>query len=107
MNTIRSSIALATIAGAAAVAACTLTVTSNPLVNPDASTDDSGAGDSATGDASDAADAAVPMGFVRFAHLSSDAPSVDFCLAPHGTTTFTGPMMAALVSASDAGTDPF
>ena len=31
---------------------------------------------------------------VRVAHLSSDAPAVDFCLAPHGTETFTGPILA-------------
>ncbi len=31
---------------------------------------------------------------VRVAHLSPDAPSVDFCLAPHGTTTFAGPILA-------------
>lgn len=33
---------------------------------------------------------------VRVAHLSPDAPAVDFCLAPHGTTTFTGPVMESL-----------
>jgi Domain of unknown function (DUF4397) len=32
---------------------------------------------------------------VRVAHLSPDAPSVDFCLASHGTTRFTGPVLAA------------
>jgi len=31
---------------------------------------------------------------VRVAHLSPDAPAVDFCLAPHGTASFTGPILA-------------
>jgi hypothetical protein len=31
---------------------------------------------------------------VRVAHLSPDAPAVDFCIAPHGSATFTGPILA-------------
>ncbi|HMG52778.1 MAG TPA: DUF4397 domain-containing protein [Kofleriaceae bacterium] len=31
---------------------------------------------------------------VRVAHVSPGAPAVDFCLAPHGTTAFTGPILA-------------
>jgi hypothetical protein len=31
---------------------------------------------------------------VRVAHLSPDAPAVDFCIAPHGTTAFAGPVLA-------------
>jgi hypothetical protein len=31
---------------------------------------------------------------VRVAHLSPDAPAVDLCVAPHGTSTFTGPVLA-------------
>jgi hypothetical protein len=31
---------------------------------------------------------------VRVAHLSPGAPAVDFCLAPHGTASFTGPILA-------------
>jgi hypothetical protein len=31
---------------------------------------------------------------VRVAHLSPDAPAVDFCLAAHGTGAFTGPVIA-------------
>ena len=31
---------------------------------------------------------------VRVAHLSPDAPNVDFCVAPHGTADFTGPILA-------------
>lgn len=32
---------------------------------------------------------------VRVAHLSPDAPPVDFCLAPAGTQAFTGPVLGA------------
>lgn len=31
---------------------------------------------------------------VRVAHLSPDAPAVDFCIAPSGTQDFTGPVLA-------------
>lgn len=31
---------------------------------------------------------------VRFAHLSPGAPAVDVCLATHGTTVFTGPVLS-------------
>lgn len=31
---------------------------------------------------------------VRVAHLSPDAPAVDFCIAPAGTQAFTGPVLA-------------
>ncbi|MEJ7602957.1 MAG: DUF4397 domain-containing protein [Kofleriaceae bacterium] len=31
---------------------------------------------------------------VRVAHVSPDAPAVDFCLAPHGSAEFTGPVLA-------------
>jgi Domain of unknown function (DUF4397) len=47
------------------------------------------------GDASDASDAAPAHARVRVAHLSPDAPAVDFCLAPAGTGQFTGPVLAA------------
>ena len=32
-------------------------------------------------------------GYIRLAHLSIGAPAVDFCWAPQGSTTFTGPAM--------------
>src|ERR1041385_7293399 len=31
---------------------------------------------------------------VRVAHVSPGAPAVDFCLAVHGSTSFTGPILA-------------
>jgi hypothetical protein len=40
--------------------------------------------------------------FVRVAHLSPDAPAVDFCIAPAGTTTFTGPVFKSLGGATAA-----
>src|SRR5258708_7485958 len=52
----------------------------------------------ASGDASGAA-----LVNVRFANWSPDAPGVDFCLAPHGTTTFMGPLVAAIGASEDAG----
>jgi hypothetical protein len=33
---------------------------------------------------------------LRVAHVSPGAPAVDFCLARHGTTQFTGPILAGL-----------
>ena len=33
---------------------------------------------------------------VRVAHLSPDAPAVDFCIAPAGTGEFTGPVLASI-----------
>jgi Domain of unknown function (DUF4397) len=40
--------------------------------------------------------------FVRVAHLSPDAPAIDFCLAPTGTTTFQGPVFKSLGGATAA-----
>ncbi len=40
---------------------------------------------------------------VRFANWSPDAPAVDLCLAPQGTTAFIGPLVASLASSLDAG----
>jgi hypothetical protein len=37
---------------------------------------------------------------LRIAHLSPDAPAVDVCIAPHGTTDFTGPVLAGAGAAS-------
>lgn len=41
----------------------------------------------------DAAPPSSATANVRVAHLSPDAPAVDFCLAAHGTKTFTGPVL--------------
>nr|HEX4316766.1 DUF4397 domain-containing protein [Kofleriaceae bacterium] len=55
--------------------ACTLIAACNPSQD-----DGNGSGDD--------------QAHVRVAHLSPDAPAVDFCIAPHGTTTFIGPVLA-------------
>ena len=39
---------------------------------------------------------------LRIAHLSPDLPPIDVCLAPHGTTSFLGPLIGPL-SGLDAG----
>ena len=44
------------------------------------------------------APAAPPQTLLRIAHLSPDAPAIDVCVAPHGTTTFQGPLVAGLAS---------
>lgn len=43
----------------------------------------------------------------RFANWSSDSPAFDICIAPHGTTSFQGPLLSALVATtgSDAGSN--
>jgi hypothetical protein len=43
----------------------------------------------------------------RFANWSSDSPTFDMCIAPHGTTSFQGPLLGASAAAtgSDAGSD--
>jgi hypothetical protein len=59
------------------------------------------------GDARDVADAGTgspPMGGLRVGNLSSDAPSVDLCVALHGTGKYQGPLLGvASRSAVDAG----
>ncbi len=53
------------------------------------------AGDDGGDDAGDVA-ATPPQTFVRVAHAVPDAPSFDFCVAPHGTTAFQGPLLGRL-----------
>jgi hypothetical protein len=49
--------------------------------------------------------APVTSALLRLANWSPDSPSADFCIAPHGTTAFQGPFVAAIAAAtqSDAG----
>jgi hypothetical protein len=66
-----------------------------------ASPDTDGGADESGGDDS----APVPQQtFLRVAQLSPDLPPIDVCIAAHGTTTFQGPLLAAL-SSSIFGTD--
>lgn len=48
-----------------------------------------------------AAPTSSAVSYLRVAHLSPDAPAVDFCIAPHGTGDFTGPVLAS--NAAPAG----
>jgi hypothetical protein len=68
-----------------------------------AGVDGAGAGDAAEGGATGPEDAGPPpaLAFVRVANWSSDAPAVDVCVAPHGTKSFTGPLVANLTAAID------
>jgi hypothetical protein len=52
-------------------------------------------GDASTppGTNGDSSAPAGPTANVRVAHLSPDAPAVDFCLAAHGSGNFTGPVL--------------
>jgi len=43
------------------------------------------------------------MGLLRFANWSPDAPAFDMCIAPHGTTSFQGPLLSALGAAQSDG----
>ncbi len=59
----------------------------------------------AAGDGDAAVEAAPPpMASIRLANWSPDSPvaGYDFCVAPHGTTTWTGPLLG--VELADAGT---
>jgi hypothetical protein len=42
---------------------------------------------------------------MRIAHASPDAPAFDVCVAPHGTTSFHGPLVARLAVSLGAGDD--
>jgi hypothetical protein len=58
---------------------------------------DGGAGSSGDGGVSDAStdgDGSATVANIRVAHLSPGAPAIDFCLALHGTTVFTGPILS-------------
>jgi hypothetical protein len=104
-------------AGSAATVACTINSTTNNVgtdggTNEDSGTNgDTGTGndaanvDSGTGDAP--GEAAVPSANIRFANWSPDAPAAgyDVCVAPHGTTSWQGPVLQQ--SIGDAGTLTF
>jgi uncharacterized protein DUF4397 len=56
-------------------------------------------------DSGDEAEATAPQTQLRMAHVSPDAPPLDLCVAPHGSTSFRGPLVAQLAmgSTGDAG----
>ncbi len=70
----------------------------------DAAIDGSGADGEAglvtDGAGSDAA--ASPKAYLRVANWSPDAPAVDFCIAPYGTSAFQGPLVGTLAASLDA-----
>ena len=69
---------------------------SSAAASPDASSSASSSdasSDAASSDAGSAATDAAAAALVRVAHLSPDAPAVDFCIAAHGTTSFSGPVL--------------
>jgi hypothetical protein len=67
-------------------------------------------GGPASADAGQVADVSTADGtlstnaLVRVANWSPDAPAVDFCIAPHGTRAFVGPVVGAIGASVDAGT---
>ncbi len=96
------------------------TTSPNPAAIPDAAASDATRdGAKVSGDATVGADAEAgttgdallepaeatspPVASLRMANWSSDAPAVDFCIAPHGTTAFEGPLLASHASSGDPG----
>ena len=76
--------------------------TNSPLPPSDAGT----ASDAtmASVDASDGAIPLTPVGGVRLAHWAANAPAIDFCVAPHGSSSFGTPLLAtAWAALADAG----
>jgi hypothetical protein len=70
---------------------------------------DAGSPADATLTGADASDGAVPLAPVaglRLAHWAADAPAIDFCVAPHGSSSFGAPLLAAAwVALADAGVE--
>jgi hypothetical protein len=60
-------------------------------------------GDGATSEGAAPEAAAFSSALVRVANWSPDAPAVDFCVAPHGTSVFQGPLVGGLAAATDSG----
>lgn len=54
-------------------------------------------------DSGDEAEATAPQTQLRMAHTSPDAPPLDLCVAPHGTSSFQGPLLAQLALGGGAG----
>jgi hypothetical protein len=76
--------------------------------SPDATTATDAAADDGTAIAPDAQGQAVltTRALLRMANWSADSPAVDFCMAPHGTAAFQGPVLGTdAASIDDAGID--
>jgi len=102
-------------AGGLAASACTVNSTTTNNNGDDGGTADSAVTgddggntdtgvDTDTGTTDGGTEAAAPEAFIRLANWSPDSPTVgyDFCVATHGQTTYSGPVLAAATS-SDAG----
>jgi hypothetical protein len=55
----------------------------------------------ASADHAEPSAAPPPVAGIRVANWSPDAPAIDLCVAPHGTTAFRGPMLGSLVGQGD------
>lgn len=82
------------------------------LAVPDATTGDAVAPDgtapvdASTADGGEDGPAPPTTVALRLANWSPGAPGVDFCIAPHGTSAFQGPLVAALAATlEDGGSD--
>ncbi len=110
MRTALLSVASASIAASLALAACGNgddTVSPVPVVDAgvDATKGASDAGGAAPQDAG-TADATLYVApssgaLIRFANWSADSPGVDFCIAPHGTVAYEGPVLMKAAAAID------
>ncbi len=71
----------------------------------DAATDGGAATDAgaSTDAVSDGVDAALGPTLVRIAHLAPDLPPIDFCVAPHGTGAFQGPLLGQQANPDGGG----
>ncbi len=71
--------------------------------HPDATIgDDGGEQDAVVKDATaEEGEAAPTLALLRLANWSADSPAIDFCLAPHGTGAFQGPILGATAAAID------
>jgi hypothetical protein len=61
--------------------------------------------DAASVEANSTPEAAATQAFARLAAFAPDEVAVDFCVAPHGTTRYEGPLIAELAAREDAGID--
>jgi hypothetical protein len=116
MNKLLPIIVAVVSAGGLAATACTVNSTTNNNGDDGGGADSATTGDDGgntdTGTETDsgtitteaAAEAAAPVTNVRLANWSPDGPAAgyDFCVAPHGTTTWSGPQLAQVIG--DAGT---
>jgi len=86
--------------------ACSVDDVTAPPPGVDGGADSGGSVDAAPNSDTSIADASsdtapTDQPLLRFADFSPDAPALDFCLAPHGTTAYVGPVVAG--AAADAG----